>query len=71
VVDLISSRGTGPLSAFNGYALNPENITGITAVDSNGATITLRSAGFMILSGVTTQEGDTVPGRMAIPVFKI
>jgi len=70
VYDILSSCATNPgLTAFNGYALNTEATTGITVHDSNNNLITLRSAGFLSLSGVTTQSGETIPGRIAIPIY--
>ena len=70
VIDILSSWATNPgLTAFNGYALDTEATTGITVRDSNNNEITLRSAGFLSLSGVTTQSGETIPGRIAIPIY--
>ena len=70
VIDILSSRATNPgLTAFNGYALDPVTTTGISVRDSNNNVITLQSAGFLSLSGVTTQSGETIPGRIAIPIY--
>jgi hypothetical protein len=70
-------NSTNSLSAlFNGSpnqalsgALPGAEVTFFTALSSNGATITLSSAGFITFEGnSTTRNGDTV-GRFAIPIF--
>lgn len=67
VIDILSSYTTGGLSSFNGYATSV--IESISARDSKNNVVMLSSAGFMCLSGVTTQEGNTIPRSIAIPIF--
>ena len=59
-------------SIFNGCIISDVpgvNITTFTAISSNGATLSLSSAGFITFEGPsTTQEGQTIR-RFAIPIF--
>jgi len=64
-------NSTSPLSAiFNGSPSGgPLNTTLYSAVSTNGAVVTLSSAGFITFEGnVSTRDGSTV-GRFAIPIF--
>jgi hypothetical protein len=74
---LSSSNNTNSLSAiFNGYpgqiidgAISGLKLTTFTAVSSNGSTITLSSAGFILFDTPSIARSGASIGRFAIPIF--
>lgn len=72
VIDILSCFTNNPgLTSFNGNAQSDQTkfLTGITAKDSFNNTVSLSSAGFLSLSGITTQQGEIIPGKIAIPIY--
>jgi hypothetical protein len=57
-----------PAHTING-AIPGLELTQFTAISSNGATVSLSSAGFILFEGPTTTQNGQSVGRFAIPIF--
>ena len=71
-----TNSGNSLSSIFNGTpshtitgSIPGLELTRFTAISSNGATVSLSSAGFILFEGPTTTQSGQSVGRFAIPIF--